>query len=190
MAADNYPRTSLATIVDELRQLRTRRVTGTYYVISDDNRQARINLLGGEIATILLRGAEGMSALEGLVTMQIIRTRFSADGMQPAVGRGGLLNTDDIYNELLRHAGIAVAPRSNTPSRGPKVAALSAAQQQWIRQAFIHYMGPIANLVYEDHQHPDQTVDSMLIKLSAEIPDTRRAAEFLTLARQRLQQST
>jgi hypothetical protein len=189
MAADNSPRTGLATIVDELRQLRTGRATGTYYVISDDNRQVRIGLLGGEIATILCRGAEGMVALEGLVTMQIIRTRFAADGLHPTVGRGGLLNTDDIFNELLRHAGIAVAPSSNT-SKGPKVAALSSAQQQLIRQTLIHYLGPIANLVYEDHQLPDQTVESMLIKLSAEIPDTRRAAEFLTLVRQRLQQST
>jgi hypothetical protein len=206
MTAVSSPGISLAVIVGELRQLRDDRATGTYYVLSDDNRQVRICLVDGEISAIFYRLAEGPGAVIAMMAMCIARTRFSADGLHPTNQKSGALSTDEILEELLRHAGKARAspgnpatrpagdpqskPQSNGPEKakaeGPTVASLSAEERHMIRQALVNYLGPIGNLVYDDYQQSDRTVASMLIKLSTEIPDGQRAADFLALVRKRL----
>jgi hypothetical protein len=187
MAAEAPP-IDPAAIVAELRELRSRRATGTYYVVSDDNRQGRIALVAGEIASISFRGAEGDRAIEALITMRVIRTRFANDGLRAPDGGSGSLNTDAVFKALLGRAPTA-ATASSAAAAGPRVSHLPAAAHQAIRQSLTHDLGPIADLVYEEHRAADPPLETMLLQLAAEIPDSKQATEFLALVRRRLQQT-
>ncbi len=186
MATDNPPDIGLATIVRELRDLRATRATGTYYVVSADNHQVRFSLVAGEIASLFFRAAGASGALDALSSMQIVRTRFAADGLKSGGGTGNaMLDTDKICNELLRRAGIAAPPAAKA-SAAPSAAGLTEAHHMVIRKTLIDFLGPIADLVYEEHQRPNQSPESLLRSLAGEIPDGRRAQEFVAQVRQRL----
>ena len=197
MDANTIAKTSLSAVVQELGTLRGRRATGTYYVVSDDNRQARICLMDGEIVSVVCHLAEGqnapdaMDAMDALAAMRISRTRFAPNithATDSKVGALGAHDADDAYQKLRQRAGIQAEPGATQP-RGSHVAGLSAAEHQLIRQTLVNYLGPIADFVYEEHCRADPSVESLLTQLSAEIPDRRQAAEFLARVRQQLQRS-
>jgi hypothetical protein len=188
MATDNPPGVGLATIVRELRELRATHATGTYYVVSADNRQVRFSLVAGEIASLFFRVAGASGALDALSSMQIMRTRFAVDGVKGGDSMGSTtLDTDEICNELLRRAGLAAPPPAAKASDAPSAISLTAAQHMVIRRTLIDFLGPIADLVYEEHQRPNQSLKNLLGSLAGEFSDSRRAQEFITQVHQRLQ---
>jgi hypothetical protein len=185
MATDSsQPTFGITRIVEELRDLHSRRLTGTYYVVSEENRQVRIGLVDGEIESITYRGLEGARALAGLAAIRAARTRFSADSMRSDASAAVVnLPTTEALLKALLHGGITAPPPvrvADAAAAGSRlVAKLTTAEQQWIRDALTDYLGPIAGLVYDENRDPNLAVETMLAQLAEEIPGSERAAEFL-----------
>lgn len=183
------PGYGIGRIVEELRDLRARGATGTYYIVSDDNRQGRIGWNAGEIDSIVFRGVDGVPALAALAQVRALRTKFSPEGVHVSpASRTGLPPTDELLRLLV---GVAPRPQEAPPpdgaSQGGRVSGLPRATLQAIGDVLTEYLGPIATLVYEEHRGRDQSVEALLAALAAEIPDGRRAQEFLAEARRKLQ---
>jgi hypothetical protein len=199
MANDSQPSFGIDQIVAELRELRSRQVSGMYYVVSDDNRQARISLVKGEIVSVAYRGVEGPQALARLASIRALRTRFSADGL----ARNGdsaattLPPTEALLRALLHGGALpaAAARAADNPAApassggGRKVAELSPGEQQWIRNTLTDYLGPIAGLVYDENRDPRMLVDVMVERLAQEIPSGQSRAAFLVAVRRGLRAS-
>jgi hypothetical protein len=178
-------------IVEELRELRSQQLTGTYFVVSDDNRQARIGLVDGDIVSVSYRGVEGPQALARLAAIRALRSRFAADG---ALHRGfsdqtALPATEALFKALLQ-GGAALGTASPRPvqvaAADPgerRVAELSPAEQAAIRSALTDHLGPIAGLVFDEKRDPRLGVETFLDQLAAEIPGKAQQAEFLAAVR-------
>ncbi len=184
------PGFGIGRIAEELRELRAGRVTGTYFIVSDDNRQGRIGWTAGEIDWIVFRGVEGMAALPPLIQVCALRTRFSPEVTRAAAGgRSGLPSTDELLRLL---GGPAPRPQAAAPSgaQAPdgRAGRISSSAQKTICDTLADYLGPIATLIYKEHREREATVDGILAALAAEFPEARRAREFVADVRRKLQQ--
>lgn len=174
------------TVVGELRGLQEQGATGTYYIVSTDNKQVRIAIVDGEVSVLSIRTATLTTALDAIAGLKIARTRFANDGLTVASGIGDVsLSTDTICQELLQRAGLP--PTVGRPSQFPAQAgahgvSLSKAQDDAIRHILIEYMGPVGDIIYDEHRYTAKSVELMLTNLSEEIPDTHNAAQFIIRA--------
>lgn len=197
MANDSQPSFGIDQIVAELRELRSRQVSGMYYVVSDDNRQGRIALAQGEIVSVAYRGVEGPQALARLAGIRAVRTRFSADGLPREGGATTLPATEALLRALL-HGGAVPTPApakaadgsaAAASGGGRRVAELSPAEQQWIRNTLTDYLGPIAGLVYDENRDPRLAVATMIERLAGEIAGEQPRSAFLASVRRGLKPS-
>jgi hypothetical protein len=197
MANDSQSSFGIDQIVAELRELRSRQVTGMYFVVSDDNRQARIGLAQGEIVSVAYRGVEGPQALARLAGIRAARTRFSPEGLsRGALPTAALPPTEALLRALL-HGGAATAgagtaaksTEPDPPAGGRRVSELSAAEQQWIRNTLTEYLGPMGGLVYDENRDPRMAVETMLDRLADEIPGSQQASAFRAAVRRGLKLS-
>jgi hypothetical protein len=175
---------SLEVVVKELRVLRQQRAVGTYYIVSADNRQVRFGIAAGEVVSFSVRSTDLATAFDAIAKLDIVRTRFAEDVL--TVGGGAIpLTTEQVYGELLRRAGAAVPAGARAGGAGADKAPLflPPAQSRALRQLVIEYLGPIGDLVLEEHMAAAGSADSLLKGLAAEISDRRRAATFLERAR-------
>lgn len=186
MAGNHSEAIGLATIVKELRSLREQGATGTYYIVSADNRQVRLGLSAGEVNSISLRAQNLSSALDVLAGLQIIRTNFAKDGLAMAGGDFGF-STDELIHGLLYRSGqSAPSPQpvsaKGVPDRTSTGATLSQAQHAALRRLLIEYVGPMGEFVYDEHRETSETPKDLLAALAQEILDKRNAGRFLTQA--------
>lgn len=172
-----------ATIVEELRALKEQGATGTYYIASSDNKQVRLGIVNGDVATISVRAPTLASAIDAIVGLNIARTRFTADGLTVASGIGNIrLTTDKFCHALLQGASLST---SSAPPDGPKTrpaspdVSLSKAQEEAIRRLLIEYMGPIGDIIYDEHRNAAKSLEQLLTTLAEEIPDAHNAAQFI-----------
>jgi hypothetical protein len=187
--ADEAPASiGLATIVKELRSLREQRVSGTYYIVSADNRQVRFGVSSGEVNALSVRAPNLSSALDAIAGLRIMRTSFAKDGLAMVTGNFGF-STEELIHGLLDRAGHPV-PAASKAATGASVAALSQAQHVAIKKALIEYLGPIGEFVYEEHQQTSGTPKNLLTNLAREIPDGSNAEQFLAKARLLLQKAS
>lgn len=174
------------TVVQELRGLQEQGATGTYYIVSTDNKQVRIGIVDGEVSVLSVRTATLTSAIDTIAGLKIARTRFANDGLAVTSGIGDIsLDTDTICQELLQRVGHrpSLAKPSQFPTQpGANGVSLSKAQDQAIRNILIEYMGPVGEIVYDEHRHTAKSVDLLLTNLAEEIPDTHNAAQFMIRA--------
>lgn len=181
----------LATIVKELRSLREQHATGTYYIVSSDNRQVRLGMSAGEVSAISLRAQDLSSALDFIAGLQIIRTNFAKDGLAVAGGNFDL-TTDEVIRGLARRGGQPASAAPAAPAKDLSEAtsdgiSLSPAQDKALRKLFIEYLGPIGEFVYDEHREASDTHKKLLAGLAREIPDPRNADRFLAQAKSILQ---
>lgn len=173
-------------VVEELRGLQEQGATGTYYIVSTDNKQVRIGIVDGEVSVLSVRTATLTTALDTIAGLKIARTRFANDGLTFASGIGDVsLDTDTICQELLQRAGLppSVGRHSQFPApAGSPGVSLSKAQDDAIRHILIEYMGPVGDIIYDEHRYTAKSIDLMLADLAEEIPDTHNAAQFIIRA--------
>lgn len=187
MATAVSPFVGLATIVKELRSLRERRSTGTYYIVTSDNHLVRLGVLAGEAIAISLRTQNLSSALDIIAGMQIIRTSFAEDGVVVTGGKFDV-STDEILRGLVRRSEQPASTTTAAPVTGLSEGAfdgmsLSSTQDAALRRLFIEYLGPVGEFVYEEHRETCDTRKKLLTGLAREIPDPRNADRFLAQAK-------
>lgn len=196
MAGQYSASIGLVMIVNELRSLREQRATGTYYIVSSDNRQVRLGLSAGEVNAISLRAPNLSSALDVIAGLQISRTSFAKDGLAIVAGAFGF-STDELIHGLLYRAGQSApatqaassksAPAWTSAKSAPATttagAFLSQAQHVALRRLLIEHLGPMGEFVYEECRETTGTPNDLLAALAREIVDKRHAAQFLAQAK-------
>lgn len=178
---------ALDEIVRELRDLRGQRAVGTYYLVTADNRQVRFGIANGEVVTLSVRASNLSAAFDAIAGLQIVRTRFAEDVL--TVGSGTIaLTTDQVYAELLSRSGGDLPPAAEKPAiAGPNSFSMPREQSRALRQLLIEYLGPIGDLVYEEHRETAESAEALVANLAREISDRGNADRFLTQARSLLQ---
>jgi hypothetical protein len=171
-------------IVESIKQLCVQRRSGTVFLVSDDNRMAQVHLENGEIASLLCRNRRGLEALGIMRGMQQARLRF--DESYIAKAEKDNLSTQAIFDDLFGVASNApVAPReSAAPAAAPPSApvqqrlALSADVKATFQRVLTAYIGPMAEIVCEDHFDQAGNLRALVQLLAGEIAAPDQAAKF------------
>ena len=167
--------------------------TGTAMIVFGDNSLGRIYLNGGVPTSARYRNLEGMEALDACKSMDVQTVKFH-QGTDIVRSRKLLQSNYEVIESLNQAAPAAntvvvpaqVAPVAADTAPAPAGPLLSPAGRQRLGTLLTEFIGPVAPLVMSDLPNTVD-IESALSIVSREIDDTRRAAEFISAARQFLQ---
>jgi hypothetical protein len=169
-------------IVDHLKQLCAQGRSGTLFLVSDDNRMAQVRLDNGQIASLLCRNRRGLEALGILRGMQHARLRFDESFM--ANGENDHLSTQAIFDDLFSAAGGAAAapsaaaqPAAPAAARAPALL-LTPQVKATIQRVMTQYIGPMAEIICDDHFDAAGNMSALVQLLADEISAPEQAAKF------------
>lgn len=175
-----------AGIVDYLRQLCAQERSGTVFLVSDDNRMAQVRLDKGQIASLLCRNRRGLEALGILRSMAHARLRFDETFL--ARGENDQLSNQAVFDGLAGAAPVvapavtAVAapalPAVPTPAAARAPAALTPRARAVIQRVLTQYIGPMAEIVCDDHFAAAADLPALVRLLAGEISAPAQAAKF------------
>jgi hypothetical protein len=174
-------------VVDYLKQLCAQGRSGTLFLVSDDNRMAQVRLDNGQIASLLCRNRRGLEALGILRNMQHARLRFDESFM--AKDENDNLSTQAIFDTLFSAAGGAAdAPSVAAPAAPAKPAAPAPAKapallltpqvKATIQRVMTQYIGPMAEIICDDHFDAAGNLQALVQLLAGEISAPEQAARF------------
>jgi hypothetical protein len=174
-------------IVDYLKQLCAQGRSGTLFLVSDDNRMAQVRLDNGQIASLLCRNRRGLEALGILRNMQHARLRFDESFM--VKDENDNLSTQAIFDSLFSSAGGAAdAPSGAAPAAPSKSAAAAPARSSalqltpqvkaTIERVMTQYIGPMAEIICDDHFDAAGNMQALVHLLADEISAPEQAAKF------------
>jgi hypothetical protein len=174
-------------VVDYLKQLCAQGRSGTLFLVSDDNRMAQVRLDNGQIASLLCRNRRGLEALGILRNMQHARLRFDESFM--AKDENDNLSTQAIFDTLFSAAGgTADAPSGAAPAAPATPAAPAPAKapallltpqvKATIQRVMTQYIGPMAEIICDDHFDAAGNLQALVQLLAGEISAPEQAARF------------
>ncbi len=174
-------------VVDYLKQLCAQGRSGTLFLVSDDNRMAQVRLDKGQIASLLCRNRRGLEALGILRNMQHARLRFDESFM--VKDENDHLSTQAIFDDLFSAAGGAAdAPSGAAPAAPAKPAAAAPATapallltphaRATIQRVMTQYIGPMAEIICDDHFDAAGNMHALVQLLAGEISSPEQAAKF------------
>lgn len=172
-------------IVEYIRQLCAQRRSGTVFVVSDDNRMAQVRLEDGEIASLLCRNRRGLEALGIMRGMQNARLRF--DESYIARAEKDNLSTQAILDDLFCVAPSVLSriQESAPPAAVPAPAVgeqhklvLTSEVRATVQRVMTQYIGPMAEIVCDDHFEQAGNVRALVQLLAGEISVPEQAARF------------
>lgn len=170
-------------LVVQIARMCEQGLSGTVLLVSDDNRLAQIHLHQGQIVFVMCRGRRGRDALAIMRTMR--SARLSVDGMAAVSGDAVGLSTDAILAFLggaLEHLPDAPAaagsPRAATGGNAAPVDFLTPQIRQACQQTLTRYIGPMAEIVADEHFDSAPDARALALALAAEIPGRDQAEKF------------
>ncbi|MDB5934478.1 MAG: hypothetical protein JWQ01_1822 [Massilia sp.] len=164
-------------IVDYLRQLCAQGRSGTVFLVSDDNRMAQVRLDKGQIASMLCRNRRGIEALGILRSMANARLRFDESFM--VKDEHDNLSTEAIFDALAgSFAGAAAAPESLPLPASTAALSLTPAVKATIERVMTQYIGPMAEIICEDHFEAAGNMQALVQLLADEIGAPAQVVKF------------
>jgi hypothetical protein len=172
-------------VVDYLKQLCTQERSGTLFLVSDDNRMAQVRLDNGQIASLLCRNRRGLEALGILRDMRQARLRFDESFM--VKDENDNLSTQAIFDSLFSAAGGAAAAPSAAapavaaqpvPAAGAPALRLTPQDKATIQRVLTQYIGPMAEIICDDHFEAAGNMKALVQLLADEISAPDQAAKF------------
>jgi hypothetical protein len=178
-------------IVDYLKQLCAQGRSGTVFLVSDDNRMAQVRLDNGQIASLLCRNLRGLEALGIVRGMRHARLRFDETFL--GKGENDHLSNQAIFEQLFADAPAApasraapAAPATVAPPAVAKPTAAAAAPallltphvKATIERVMTQYIGPMAQIICEDHFDAAGNMHALVELLAGEISAPAQAAKF------------
>lgn len=166
-------------VVDCLRQLCAQGRSGTVFLVSDDNRMAQVRLDHGQIASLLCRNRRGIEALGILRSMANARLRFDETFL--VKDEHDNLSTQAIFDALGGGSGgaemtpAAAPPHAATPAGA---LALTPSVKATIQRVMTQYIGPMAEIICDDHFDAAGNLPALLQLLAGEISAPAQAAKF------------
>ena len=164
-------------VVDYLRQLCAQGRSGTVFLVSDDNRMAQVRLDKGQIASLLCRNRRGIEALGILRSMANARLRFDETFL--VKDEHDNLSTQAIFDALGGGSGVVeVAPSAVPPRPADPAMALTPALKATIQRVLTQYIGPMAEIICDDHFEAAGNLQALVQLLADEISAPAQAAKF------------
>jgi hypothetical protein len=160
-------------VVEYLRQLCAQGRSGTVFLVSDDNRMAQVRLDKGQIASMLCRNRRGIEALGILRGMANARLRFDENFL--VKDEHDHLSTEAIFDAL--QGSTAGAPAAAAPA-GAGALLLTPAARSTIQRVMTQYIGPMAEIVCDDHVAVAGNMRALVQLLAGEISAPAQAAKF------------
>ena len=197
--------TPFPSLMEQVATLCGQRQTGTVMLVSDDNRMGQIHLRGGEIVFVMCRGRRGRDALGIMRSMRAARLSFVAGAVDAAEAIEWASKTVlDYLNGLLpdlpgqgdagavpppgvpvraaaltpRPAAAAPVPSPAAPSQASTVVPVTAANRAIFEKVMLTYIGPMAQIVCDDHFDGATDARALTLALAAEIPGAANQAKF------------
>lgn len=181
--APNY--VPLAQLVSELKILCREGRTGTAYLVTDDNRMARIGMAAGKIDFLWFHSKRGADALIMMSQIHAGRLRFE-DGVKAPADTADLPSTAEILEFLLSPLAAASTAAAPVPGAPQAQAAVSAAERAMIEELLTDYVGPMASIICDEQLNEGTDLETALKALAAEIQDSGQIKEFLDRVHTRL----
>ena len=168
---------SFPAIIDELKSLCMKRVTGTLFVATKANRSVQIMIDEGEIVYIYFYNKRGQEAVELMTTIVAGKCRFQTT--TAARRRDPSLHTQTII-QFLQNGKNGVANQSqDAPPKVPsKSFALTPQQKDILEQHLKKFIGPMAAVICEDHLDSASDMITAIDLLASEIPSAEQAEKF------------
>ena len=197
--------TPFSSLIEQIANLCGQRQTGTVMLVSDDNRMGQIHLRAGEIVYVMCRGRRGRDALGIMRSMQSARLSFVAGGVDAAAAIEWASKTVlDYLNGLLpdlpgqgdasaaplpgvpvraaaftpRPAAAAPVPSPAAPAQASTAVPVTAATRAIFEKVMLTYIGPMAQIVCDDHFDGATDARALTLALAAEIPGAANQAKF------------
>ncbi|MFD2111027.1 hypothetical protein [Thiorhodococcus fuscus] len=177
--ADGY--IIFAKIVEEIRRLVSQQVTGTLFIATNENRSAQVSIEAGKIVYLYFSNTVGVTALERMAQIHSGRYRFQE-------GPAGLPRVDLPPTETILAALEAAASRGDAsgPREGAEASGLTEPQKTVLVECLVEFIGPIAEILSEDHLRQASDLNTTIDALAGEIPSPDQATQFRALVRAKL----
>jgi hypothetical protein len=170
-----------AELVAQIGRMCGQGMSGTVLLVSDDNRMAQLHLHAGQIVFVMCRGRRGSDALGIMRTMRSARLRV--EGLTAQGGDQVGLATDAILAYLggtLTQLPEADAARQPAPRPvAVEIDFLTPQVRLACQQTLSRYIGPMAEIVAQEHFDSAPDARALAVALAAEIPGREAAANFL-----------
>ena len=164
---------SLKEILTELHTLHNKKATGILYITTDTNKSAQVIMDAGEIVFAYYANKLGEEAIELLASTDSGRYRFQSGTFS---GRSPLPPTQTILQFLAGdNAPSALQQEVENIAQG---LSLSDSERELISKALATYVGPLAEIICQDHFKTAKSLEEAINLLASEIPSAQQAEEF------------
>lgn len=175
-------------IVADLRRLTAAAATGAVFIATSDNRSAQLAFDHGKIIYLYYAGRLGVSALADMALIKSGSYRFQPGST--ALPRLELPDTETILAALEGGEDLAEQTRevkgSAEASGREGQTAITEAQRAVLQSCLADFVGPIAELLCEDHLGSATDLETAIDLLAKELASNAIAQQFRSKVRSRL----
>ncbi|NEX20408.1 hypothetical protein G3480_08815 [Thiorhodococcus mannitoliphagus] len=179
------PYLSFSEITKALSQLCSDGATGTLFVATDANRSAQVKLNRGLILYVSYANKRGEEALDLIPSISAGRYRFQ----EGSIG-GAQMDLPTTASILARFEQAAAATDAADPAGESDAAkatqALGQREREILRSCLAEFVGPIAELVCDDHFDHAADLRSAIDALATEISSDPMAQQFRAMVAKQL----
>lgn len=162
-------------IVEHVKELCAQGRTGTLFLVSEDNRMALMRFEAGAIVTIVHRNRRGLEALAAVCEIKSAKLRFDVASVAPIDTHD--LATKDILDHLEKVARQMPSPAASPDI--PRPASFSPEVKLAVQKIMMKYVGPMAEIVCDEHFSVATDARMLARLLAGEIPNPEQSARFL-----------
>lgn len=163
---------SLARVVDQVRALCDARSSGIVFLTTEENRMAQVHLSAGHVVAVICRNKRGFAAVQLMRDIHSARMHFDAGHI--AASDSDELLTQVFFDYLGNTAQAPLAPsETNAP-----VATLPPDVKITLEKLLAKFIGPMAEIVCQDHFEGATNALSVIEAIAKEIPSHEDADKF------------
>ena len=175
--------------------------TGTMFLVTESQRQARIGLSAGRIIHLGMRPLSGIAALATIATTAFSGFRFqegdAPDAHADLPPTPVILSMFQSVSAQMPADGPQTAPPTPAqaaPQTAPQAAAKAAAlvasfaesHLQVVEKQLIEHFGPIAKVLIDEQRTQCRTLDELFSALAPNFDSAQEAAQFAATVKKRL----
>lgn len=145
------------------------KATGGLFLLDESKKLLQLYFVNGRIVSIKTRNISGQDALKELAIMKPIKFQFH-DGAETR-NTDSIPDTSNIIEELI-----------NTKAQSNKQKVVSEHFENQVRDLFIEYVGPIADVIFEEQIEKSVSLSNLITTLSIYIEDDKDKQSFVASA--------
>jgi hypothetical protein len=163
---------SLALVVDQVKALCDAQSSGIVFLTTEENRMAQVHLSAGHVVEVICRNKRGFAAIRLMCDIQSARVHFDAGHI--AASDSDELLTQVFFDYL---GDTDQAPLAPSETNAP-VATLTADVKITLEKLLAKFIGPMAEIICQDHFEGATSARSVIEALAKEIPNREDADKF------------